>query len=402
MTKISDPKKIRNLIFLFSLTYFVSYITRINYGAIISEMERATQLSRSLLSMAVTGSFITYGVGQIISGICGDAFSPKKLISLGLCVTILMNVLLPLCTNPYIMLAIWCINGFAQAFMWPPMLKLMIFLLTDESYRQETVKVSMGASVGTIAVYLLSPLLISLFGWKSVFFFSAAAGGVMLMFCNMFCPDIPKTPKMPHTKKNSADFKILFSPLMISVMLAIVLQGMLRDGVTTWMPTYISETYQLSNIIAILTGVILPIFSIISFQVTAWLYHRKLTNPLLCAGVIFGVGAVSALALVLLTGHNAVFSVIFSALLTACMHGVNLILISMLPAYFQKYGNVSTVSGVLNACTYIGSAISTYGIALLSEQFSWQLTLVVWLLIAACGAVLCLSCIKPWQKRMEE
>ena len=75
----------------------VSYITRINYGAVISEMVDQTGLSRAVLSMALTGSFITYGTGQIISGICGDKFSPKKLVFYGLSLSIGMNLLIPFC-----------------------------------------------------------------------------------------------------------------------------------------------------------------------------------------------------------------------------------------------------------------------------------------------------------------
>ena len=94
----------------------VSYMSRINYGAIVSEMASAENLSKSMLSLALTGSFITYGTGQIISGVCGDRFSPKKLVFGGLLVTMLMNLLIPFCQNPYQMLAVWCINGFAQSF----------------------------------------------------------------------------------------------------------------------------------------------------------------------------------------------------------------------------------------------------------------------------------------------
>lgn len=60
------------LIILFACTYMVSYITRTNYGAVISEMQTATAIPRSLLSRALTGSFITYGMGQIISGMPGQ------------------------------------------------------------------------------------------------------------------------------------------------------------------------------------------------------------------------------------------------------------------------------------------------------------------------------------------
>ena len=65
---------------LFAITYMVSYITRTNYGAIVSNMVEQTGYTKDLLSMALTGSFITYGTGQIVSGILGDRFSPKKLV----------------------------------------------------------------------------------------------------------------------------------------------------------------------------------------------------------------------------------------------------------------------------------------------------------------------------------
>lgn len=397
MNKPETKKDVYMLSLIFAVTYMISYITRINYGAIISAMEKTTEFSRSQLSLAVTGSFVTYGVGQIISGIIGDKVSPKRLISYGLCVTVLMNLLIPICKSPYQMLGVWCINGFAQSFMWPPMVRLMSSLLSETDYKKVSTRVSWGSSAGTIIVYLLSPLLISAFGWKSVFLFSAVCGIVMIIVWNKVACDVPKSESVLQ-KENTVSQKSLFTPLMIFVMLAIALQGMLRDGVTTWLPSYISETYNLSNVISILTGVVLPIFSIVCFNIATKLYIKKIPNPLACAGVFFGGGTVAAVGLFSLTGYNAAFSVALSAVLTGCMHGVNLMLICMIPPYFKKYGNVSTVSGVLNSCTYIGSAVSTYGIALLSERFGWTFTLLMWLLIAAAGTAICFALLKPWAK----
>lgn len=403
--KITEKKEVNRLAFLLMFTYMISYITRINYGAVISEMERATRISRELLSMAVTGSFITYGTGQIVSGILGDKFSPKKLVSVGFITTILMNILIPLCSNPYQMLAVWCINGFAQSFMWPPIVKIMASSLSDAEYNKAVVKVSWGSSIGTILVYLVSPVMIALFSWKAVFLFSALCGAVMLLIwnrCLNYTEDETKIEAVKEVKeeKKVNSVKILFTPFMICIMIAIILQGMLRDGVTTWMPSYISETYNLSNIISILTGVVLPVFSIVCFNITSKLNNKVFTNPVFCSGVIFGVGAVSALGLYFLSGQNAIFSVALSALLTGCMHGVNLLLICIVPAAFKKYGNVSTVSGVINSCTYIGSAISTYGIALLSVKVGWSNTLLIWFAIALTGTLICFACAKPWEKKM--
>ncbi len=400
--RLNTKKEISRLVLLFTLTYMVSYITRINYGAIISEIEKSTDIARSLLSIALTGSFITYGAGQIVSGVMGDRFSPKKLVALGLGVTSLMNFIIPLCRSPYLMLIVWCINGFAQSFMWPPIVRLMTVLLSDDEYKKATAKVSFGSLFGTMAVYLISPLLISVSGWKTVFIFSGVSGIVMLVFWLRYSYEIENEKKTAPKESGCSNNSIIFTPVMICVMLAIILQGMLRDGVTTWMPTYISDTYNLSNVISILTGVILPIFSILCIHTTSDIYRKKFNDPVLFSGIIFAVGSAAAIGLYFMTGTNVTLSVILSAVLTGCMHGVNFLLVCMIPAYFKKYGNVSTVSGIINSCTYIGSAISTYGIALVSEKLGWNFTIVTWIIIGSLGALLSFVSAKRWKNLYSE
>ena len=396
LNKLTDRKAVAGITWLFAITYMVSYLTRINYGAVISEVVTDTGYTKDLLAMAVTGSFITYGVGQIVSGIIGDRISPKKLITLGFIVTTVMNLLMILCANPWQMLIVWCINGFAQSFMWPPLVRLMSALVSREDYKGVSTKVAWGSSIGTMVIYLVSPVLISLSGWRSIFIFSAVSAVLMIFAWNRFCPEI-QTEKTAREKKQRVKSP-LFAPVMLCIMVAIILMGMLRDGVTTWMPSYIAETYNLSNAVSILTGVVLPVFSILCFQVVNRLYRKNFSNPITCGALIFAVGA-AALGLVITTGKVAALSVLFLALLTGAMHGVSLMLIMMVPAYFDRYGNVSTASGVLNSCTYIGSAAATYGIALLSERLDWSVTLWVWFAIAVAGTVLCFLCIGPWKKK---
>ena len=67
------------------------------------------------------------------------------------------------------------------------------------------------------------------------------------------------------------------------------------------------------------------------------------------------------------------------------MHGANFLLISCLPGRFAKFGRAATVSGVCNSCVYIGAAISTYGIALISEAMGWSLTIISWCVILVVG-----------------
>ena len=394
-------QKNRNRVFgislMFAAIYMVSYLTRINFGAVVAQMEVSTGISRKLLSLSLTGSFVTYGIGQVVSGVTVDRISPKKLITSGLAVTALMNFLLPLCGSPYTMLAVWCVNGFAQSMMWPPIVKMMSQLFDEEEYKKAALIVSWGSSVGTIGVYLLVPAVLSALSWKWVFYICSFVAVITVVLWQFFT--YKPAAAIAQTKKEVGSIRKLFTPLLFGVMGAIVLQGMLRDGVTTWMPSYIIEVYNWNTASSILTGVILPIFSIISFQAATRLYRKVFTNPLTCAGVFFALGFVSATGLYFATGGNAWVSVMLSALLTGAMHGVNMMLISMLPPYFKRVGLTGTASGLLNSCTYVGSALSTYGVAAISELVGWKLTVLIWTAIALSGTVLCLVCIKPFRKR---
>ena len=399
MEKLTDKRKINATIFLFTMTYLVSYMTRINLGAVITAVVEDTGMTKTMLSAAVTGSAITYGVGQILSGIIGDRVSPKKLVFLGLMVSVAMNTLLIFCRDHIQMTAVWCVNGLAQAFMWPPIVKLMVCSFTTHDYQRASTMVSWGSSFGTIIIYLLSPVLIMAASWKLLFVITSAAGVIMALCWLKFCkePEIEKFHGKPAHTPGGKRERGMFTPLLVAIMVAIMLQGALRDGVTTWMPSFISETFHLSSEVSILSGVCLPVFSILSFRVALWLYERRPGNPVRCAGGIFAVGAVAALLLTFVCKSSPVASIGCMALLTGCMHGVNLLLICMVPPFVQRHGNVSTVSGVLNSCTYVGSAISTYGIAYLSDNAGWQVTALVWFAIAAAGTVICYICSKIWK-----
>ena len=397
-----DKKKARSLAVLFTVTYMASYITRINFGAIISEIEVQTGIARTLLSMSVTGGFITYGIGQIISGICGDYFSPKKLVSLGLCVSVSMNLLMMISSHPYIMLAIWCVNGFAQAFMWPPIVKIMVEVFSEDYYKKMAVRISWASSYGTIAIYLIAPLIITLSNWRFVFLFSSICGIITIFLWNKYSIDIDRTKKATEVKTTTQNANyLLLAPVVIGIMIAIILQGMLRDGVTTWMPTYIDEVYHLGTAVSILTGIVMPLFSIGCTQITSKLYRHKIKNPVTCSVIMFVIGSAVSVTLYFCSGASAIASVLCSAILTGAMHGVSSMLTAMVPPFFKKYGNVSTVTGVLNACAYVGSGISTFGIAILSENYGWQMNIFIWCIIAILGTIICFICIKPWKNKFQ-
>ena len=79
-------RQARQLVAICSLTYFCSYLTRINYAAVMVEVISSEGVSRVEASAALTGLFIFYGAGQLVSGYLGDRLAPQKLVFSGLLV----------------------------------------------------------------------------------------------------------------------------------------------------------------------------------------------------------------------------------------------------------------------------------------------------------------------------
>ena len=400
-TKVIGGKK---LAWALTLIYFSSYVTRINLAAVISEVVTATGFARTELAVALTCLSATYGIGQIVNGRLGDYVKPQNLILTGLIIATVINFAFPLlAASPMLMAALWGVNGFAQAMMWPPIVKILVANMDDDMYSYAVVRVSWGSSIGTIVVYLLSPMIIGFAGWQGVFYFSALIGAVVTSLW-FFMRQRITVPQMNAASNTPAKARIPRQALlpMAFIALGIIFQGMLRDGVTSWMPSYLSEIFNLGNQTSIFCTVSLAIFGMFSYTVATKLYKRWFSNEVNCGGVIFGFSILTALLLFIFFDGGAVLSILLMATLTACMHGINLMLITHVPKRFKKYGNISTISGAVNACTYIGSAIFTYVVALLSEQIGWRYTVGVWAIIALLGTVCCFIAARPWKKSYQE
>lgn len=397
----------RRLTLLCAAVYFCSYLTRLDYGAVMVEMVRAEGFSRVDASAALTGLFITYGFGQLISGYLGDRVKPQLLIFFGLIACGLMNLLIPFCPSPAWMTVVWSVNGLAQAMMWPPLVRIMSQHMTESEYKVATVHVSWGSSLGTIVIYLMIPLLLKVSSWRGVFYCAAAVGMGMAAFWMARYGRVERTLPLqeqaapaeePSDAGKSGGGLRALMPLLAIMMGVIICQGTLRDGITTWMPTYLADTYHMESGKSILTGVLLPLFGMVCYQIVLWMNRKLVKNELQCAAIIFGVGLVSLLALRLLHAHSFALSVLILAFAVASMHGVNLIMTCMTPKYLAGSGKISMISGLLNACTYIGSALSMYGVALIADRFGWTVTESLWCAVALIGTLCAAACVPKWGK----
>lgn len=404
--KIEGRKKLsyQAVVLLGFLVYFFSYTMRLDYSATLVSIVSDLKITNTMASAAVTGSFITYGVGQVICGVVGDKISPVKMITIAMVGTITVNILVSFCTSIALITVLWCINGFCQAMLWPPLIRFVSEQVEPEKYADAVTILGISASVGTIFVYLFVPVVLGFTVWRNVFRFMAAFGVVIMLVWYFSTKAISMgkakaTVKVKDVKTISA-WKLIVFVGLIPIFLTIILQGILRDGIQTWLPSLVNEQFKLSESSSILSTSVLPLLSVVSVMLSNVIYH-KICNELKTASIMFGIAFVATIPLCIGKTIPALVTVFLAALISGCMHGVNHMLIGLIPKNFSKYGMVSTFSGILNAFTYVGASLSTYGFAAVADNIGWNAVRLSWCIIAFIGTSVCIFKIKSWNRFLE-
>ena len=408
------------LIALSCAVYFTSYLTRKAYEASILAICDETGLARTAAGLAGTATVALYGGGQFVTGLMADRFNPCRIVLAALLLTAACNLALPFAVGSVAALvALQAVNGFAQAMFWPPLVKILANSLSKERYNGAVFVVNVAANIAIIAIFALVAGCVRFAGWRLSFWIVAGMALAMAVAWGQLCsggfwsrvlesanPESRIPTAKPETRIPNPDSALrpsTFQPFnfstaiwLLPIALAIVCMGIMRDGIEVWAPSIISDLYGLSTSSSTASVVILPIFAVASMAAARAL-RRALGSEEKGALALYSLGLLCALVLLPVSrgqaGAVAHASIITGlpliALLSASMHGANLLLIGELPGRFAGSGHVGVLSGLLNSCVYVGAALSIYGFPVLQRHFSgWRPVFAIWAVVLALGVAL--------------
>jgi OPA family glycerol-3-phosphate transporter-like MFS transporter len=335
-----------------------------------------------------------------------DRFAPRRIVLAALLLTAVCNAVLPFAVSSVASLvALQALNGFAQAMFWPPLVKIFATSLPQGRYNGAVFAVNAAANVAIVAIFALVAWCVRFMDWRVSFWLVA---GIALMMAvawwrqcaagfgsqvQKFANSDSRIPSAnPETRTPNPDsalsFPIAFAAL-VPIALAIVCIGVMRDGIEAWAPSIVSDLYGLSASGSTASVALLPVFAVVSMA-GARALRRALGDEVRAALTLFAIGLGCAAVLLASGGATIWAGLPLLALLSATMHGANLMLIGELPGRFASTGRVGTISGALNACVYVGAAISIYGFAALREHFAgWRPVFGLWAALLLLAVALC-------------
>ena len=399
MKKLYTHHSIYLLFLVCWLSYFSAYLGRLNFTACIAAINEAENLSKLELGRVSSAFFVCYGGAQLFSGLLADRLRPRLLVAVGLLGGAAVNLGMALSSTAGQMVVLWAVNGLLQSLVWTPMIKAVADLTQDAQCARTCLNLSTTTPAGTLAAYLMCVLCVaSPGGWRLSFYLGGAAmaaGGAVWIFGMRALEriseksGIPAVNERPERSREKAPGLWRVLVCLLPVIAASVMYGLLRDGIITWAPSYLQESFGFPAATSIALTMIVPPVNLAGVYAFNHLKNRLRWNETATAAAAF---ALCAGALILWAVGRASVPVIIAMLIvsTTCMTGASTMLLSLLPLRYHALGLMATVTGLLNASAYVGSALASTGFGALSESGGWTAVLAAWLTISAAGGALCL------------
>lgn len=391
-SKISHKNSIY-LIILCWLTYTVSYLGKVNYAANITQIEKFYGVTHAQSGLVSTLLFFSYGAFQIINGIFCKKYNSRFVIFLGLFGSGVINLIIGFTTNFTLLTILWLLNGVMLAFLWSSLIKVLTETLSKDYMAKASVAMGTTVAIGTFLIYALSALFTSL----NVFKFSfITAGIVMPTVATIWYIFLPKiTSKIDNNDENEEllnqvnsnqlEKKRIYLTVFTFFIMAIAI-NLIKDGLITWVPSILKETYHLDDAVSIILTLTLPVFALFG-NVLGVTLHKKIPDFVTQVSIMFLLSAgLIGIVIAGLSLNQFILTLICFAVVCLLISSCNSIVTGIFPLYMKGKVNSGLVAGLINGCCYLGSTISSYGLGSVADAHGW--TAVFWLLLGVCTLML--------------
>ncbi len=383
------------LIFMCWLLYVCSYLGRYSYNSNVLPISLFYGKTNTEVGWATTMFFFAYGAGQIVNGLFCRYYNVKYVLSGALVISAALNMSV-FFGIPFVYIKyVWLLNGMAQSVLWSSLLMTLSKNLDGKYMRAAIIAMSTTASTGTLLAYGLSALFALWNGFKYSFLVGAVTIAASAVAWFILCDKLKMTKAekeevvettqkpAPETEKKKGMDGVVIYTLVFFGFLAIIV-NLIKDGLSTWVPKILYDSYGLSESLSIVITLVLPVLTVFGTTFVIAL-GKKIKDHSHLVTVVFALAtAFLGLIVYLLTTSYWAIVIVAFGLLSLLMSGANNIITSIVPLELRSRANSGFLGGILNGCCYVGSTLSSVLLGALSDKFGWD---IVFYIILALGGV---------------
>ena len=369
-------------------TYGLFYLGRVNVSVVLPMIAVELNVSRAEIGILGTVFFWVYGIGNFIFGEVSSHVSPFRIIGLGLLVSAIVNLAFGFQSALILMLALWGINGLAQAGAWPPMIRILAERLDPARAKRVSTVMPFSYVIGTVVAWTLIGAAATGDNWRLAFWLP---GLVLLLVTVLWWQAGIDAPKTKSTGLRASTI-IAESRGVAFALLVSALAGFVRNGSIIWLPTYILDSELIGDN---LVGAVAAITQMVAIP-GLLLAHRRVarTNQVLATAALM-LGA-AGIVFLLLTQTAEGLSLVVLCLAMMLLGGAFGLVTSSMPLILAPPGRASSTAGTLNMMATFAGGLAGFSIGGLVELSDWGSVFGLW------AVLLLLASLLIWRRRHEE
>jgi len=391
--------------------YAVICLSKNAYSASIASIVQEGIFSKSKAGLINSAYWAVYGLAQLLGVKIIDRISPVHFITLALCGSALANIGMAMSDSFGSMLFFWSLCGILQFATWPATVRILTEFLIDEHKSRAMILIAFAQCVGILINYFSAAVVLKLAGWKMIFIVSSAMVLLVMLF---WLFSVKKSIKLltaerkikridtvaeMANKYDGIDMgKLIITSGLLFLIVPSFIRSALDNGITSWVPTMISESYAVSTSFSNVLTMVLVFINLSGVFICALLYPKRIKNVVLAFGMCFA--AVIPMTIVLLLIGKIPLGVVVALLtgITTMMYAGYQMNYVIIPAEFSCCGKSGSVASVLNAFASFGIVAASFGFGFLAEHTGWSGTIIAWIVMAVAAVVSCLIAVPIWER----
>ena len=425
----------RTLIVLM-IGYACYYFLRKNFSAAIPAMEASLGLSKAQLGAFLTANGIVYGLSRFINGIIADRANKRRMMTLGLLLSCVINLLI--CFSPkfngflnlldsegkatiglvYLIGSLWVINGYVHGMGYPPCSSLMAHWFRPGELATKQSIWNASHSLGAGAVVALCGWFLSRFGysaWNLCFIDPAAIAfvGAIILYTGLRdtpssvgFPEIEELEKLERGEievakvdrgpqldarqfRHFASKMVYRNPLVWIVALTNFNVYVIRLTILDWGTSILTQYRGLEiGLAASIVAASELIGGVLGSAVAGWVTDNVFKHRVFRCGAVCTILATLFLFLFwkLPAGASWVWSAILIVVSAFFVYGVSGLCGIGASKYATKRA-ASSANGMVGLVAYVATILSGFGFGALADKGGWDAVFVVTICIGVFGTL---------------
>ncbi len=366
------------------VTYLVNYYLRHVLSVLTPQMLATKKFTATHIGTLSSTYMLFYAAGQLINGVLGDIFSPKRMAGAGILIAGVATILFPFLDGAAVQILCFAVLGFGLSMVRGPIMKI----ISENTRPDHARSICVFFSVAGFAGPLIASLFAMLGRWRLSFLLAGgvavfAAVAAYLIFTGMEHKKLVayKTSKGQGIGSVLSVFKIEKFGFYMVIACLVEISSI---SISFWIPTFLTDLQfsdRAANLIFSAVSVLramMPFVALMIFRATKGKEVLIMRVSFVTATVLFAG---------LLIAPNRWVSLVTLCLALMAMSCVSALLWSIYIPGLGKTGKVSSVNGILDCTGYVAASAANLLFAGVMSHVGWNVVYIIWASIGAVGII---------------